>query len=210
MKRSLALLAAAALVLGACEPEPQVVVELTVPQPGATQAEPIADLPVRLLPYDRDALFDSLAAALRQPEPVVPQELLQRLDSLERTPPPAAPPGDSLARLRARQHGRQREQLAAQLDSLRTARRDWAQRMAQAFAQAVTERARATGRVEAVDTTDARGVARLPAPEDGRWWVFARYALPDHELYWNLPLESVGDSIRIRLTRENAQVRPLM
>jgi hypothetical protein len=37
----------------------------------------LRDLPVRLLPYDRDALFDSLQAAYPTPQPEIPEELLQ-------------------------------------------------------------------------------------------------------------------------------------
>src|SRR5690606_9554063 len=37
----------------------------------------LADLPVRLLPYDRDAIFDSLQAAFSEPEPQIPAEITQ-------------------------------------------------------------------------------------------------------------------------------------
>ncbi len=72
MKRQfvvLALLACAA----ACGTDPKVVVRASL-TPGG---EPIADLPVQLLPYDREELLDSLAEAADDPEPALPQEVLQ-------------------------------------------------------------------------------------------------------------------------------------
>jgi hypothetical protein len=58
------------------------------------------------------------------------------------------------------------------------------------------------------DTTNAAGVVRL-RPRSGNWWLYARFELPYQELYWNIPVEvSRGDPIEIRLTRENAEVRP--
>lgn len=41
------------------------------------EARPLADLPIRLLPYDRDAIFDSLAQAHPTPEPEVPDTVFQ-------------------------------------------------------------------------------------------------------------------------------------
>jgi hypothetical protein len=48
--------------------------------------QPVAlrDLPIRVLPYDRDAIFDSLAQAYAEPEPTVPPELLTLQDSIAR------------------------------------------------------------------------------------------------------------------------------
>ena len=62
MKRVLALPAILALLTIAACSEPQVVIEATVPT-AAGASEPLANLPIRLLPYDRDAIVDSLAAA---------------------------------------------------------------------------------------------------------------------------------------------------
>ena len=43
----------------------------------------------------------------------------------------------------------------------------------------------------------------------GNWWVHARQELPYSELYWNVPISvETGDPLQVRLTRENAQVRP--
>ena len=77
MKRVLALPAILALLTIAACSEPQVVIETTVPT-AAGASEPLANLPIRLLPYDRDAIFDSLAAAAETPEPPIPPELVQQ------------------------------------------------------------------------------------------------------------------------------------
>ena len=76
MKRVLAL-PAAALLLGstACS-TPEVVVEAAIVQESTGETRALADLPIRLLPYDRDAVFDSLEAAAATPEPPIPADLL--------------------------------------------------------------------------------------------------------------------------------------
>ena len=45
-------------------------------------AQPVADLPLEFLPFDRDSIFDALAASAEEPEPQVPQELQTALDSV--------------------------------------------------------------------------------------------------------------------------------
>jgi hypothetical protein len=79
MKRGTQLLAALAIVgLGACSPA-QVVVTAEVqaedPISGEAITRPLSNLEVSLLPYDRDAIFDSLTAAASSPEPQIPSEL---------------------------------------------------------------------------------------------------------------------------------------
>lgn len=76
MKRVLAL-PAAALLLGstACS-SPEVVVEAAIVQESTGETRALADLPIRLLPYDRDVVFDSLEAAADTPEPSIPPDLL--------------------------------------------------------------------------------------------------------------------------------------
>ncbi|MDR0787165.1 MAG: hypothetical protein LBG44_04800 [Gemmatimonadota bacterium] len=44
----------------------------------------LSELPVRLLPYDRDAIFDSLRAASPTPEPSIPPEVLANRQRTER------------------------------------------------------------------------------------------------------------------------------
>jgi hypothetical protein len=80
MKR-LVLMAAVAgtATLTACGGS-EVVVQVYTEREG--QPSPVAGLEVRALPYDRDALFDSLRAAYGTPEPEVPPELSQLRDSI--------------------------------------------------------------------------------------------------------------------------------
>lgn len=82
MKAMQPLLAVAGLaVLAACSPgEVVVTAEIDVPDPeteGATVIRPLDNLPVQLLPYDRDAIFDSISAAAETPEPPIPDSLLE-------------------------------------------------------------------------------------------------------------------------------------
>lgn len=72
-------LAAASLVLAACGGGSITVEVLTE---GADQPEPVADLPVEFLPFDRDSLFAALAAGASEPEPQVPDQLRQEFDSV--------------------------------------------------------------------------------------------------------------------------------
>jgi len=84
MKRVLVMLfALAPLAVAACG-NPQVVVEASYAEEGAAERLLLADLPVRLLPYDRDAIFDSLEAAFAEPEPSIPPEILQQQELVQR------------------------------------------------------------------------------------------------------------------------------
>ncbi len=81
MKRVVLILAAAvfAASTAACGGgNVTVLAQLQGASTGAETAEPVAlgSLPVRLLPYDRDAIFDSLKAAYPEPEPEVPDSIL--------------------------------------------------------------------------------------------------------------------------------------
>ena len=77
MKRFLVLLSAASLLGTAACSQPEVVVEARLPQQGAEGTAPLAELPIRLLPYDRDAIFYSLEAAAPEPEPAIPPDILE-------------------------------------------------------------------------------------------------------------------------------------
>lgn len=71
---------AALLAVGACaSPEVVVTVEIDVPDTDGEGmvTRPLGDVEVRLLPYDRDAVFDSMATAYGTPEPEVPQALME-------------------------------------------------------------------------------------------------------------------------------------
>ena len=79
MKRlSVSLVSFVTFALGACDTGPDVFVEAAVQPPGAEAMRTLADLPVELLPFDRDALFDSLTQAADSPEPQVPPELREQ------------------------------------------------------------------------------------------------------------------------------------
>jgi len=84
-KSTLSFAVAAILALGACaSPEVVVTVEIDVASPDGegTVIRALDNLQVRLLPYDRDAIFDSVQAAYGTPEPEVPQELLDARDGV--------------------------------------------------------------------------------------------------------------------------------
>lgn len=81
MKRLMALVAVAgAATLTACGGSELVVQAFTQTQGG--QAQALANMEVRALPYDRDAIFDSLRAAYATPEPEIPAELTTLQDSI--------------------------------------------------------------------------------------------------------------------------------
>ena len=97
----------------------------------------------------------------------------------------------------------------AQADSIRVVREAWAERAFADFDRVVADRLRGTNREEVVDTTGSDGVIRTRVPA-GRWWVYARYAMPYQELYWNIPVEVSGDSTGVVLNEQNAEVRPVL
>jgi len=84
MKRS-SLLVAAALAVTACGPAELVVtseVDVQDPTTGETVNRPVSDLEIQLLPFDRDAIFDSLASEFGTPEPAIPQDLLDAREEI--------------------------------------------------------------------------------------------------------------------------------
>lgn len=195
MKRLLLL--AACLAAAGCS-DSKVVVRAALAESG----QPVADLPVYLLPYDRQALMDSLAEEAGQPEPAIPAALVTQLESLNATERQLAARGDStVRRIRA-----QRAAVQAQIDSIRVNRLRWRQRVFEPFDSLAQARMAELGASAASDTTDASGVARIKADE-GRFWIYASYVLPDVTLEWNVPVTVRGDSTVVRLTRENATER---
>ncbi|HYH78749.1 MAG TPA: hypothetical protein VEX86_03110 [Longimicrobium sp.] len=201
MKRplwGLALLVAAA----ACGGETENVVVLASLGPEGTQ--PVADLPVRLLPYDRRAILDSLGAEDESPLPRYPEGALEQLRMLQAEAARVKPRGDTaVARVEAR-----RRALVAQLAAIRTARARWLEERREDFEAAVKERTNRTGFTEQSDTTDARGRAGF-AVDPGRWYAVSRYVLPDAVLEWQVRLNAEStDSSMVRLTRQNAREEP--
>ncbi len=81
MRRLVLLVAIAsfATTLGACGgADVDVLARLVNPNDaGGADTVALADLPVHLLPFDRDAVFDSLTKVSSQPEPQIPDSLLQ-------------------------------------------------------------------------------------------------------------------------------------
>lgn len=71
----------ATLALAACgQGQVSIVVELE--DEGGGDARLLEDIAVRLLPYDRDQVFDSLTRAAPTPEPEIPAELLAARDEI--------------------------------------------------------------------------------------------------------------------------------
>jgi hypothetical protein len=81
MKRLMALVAVAGTAILAACGGGDVTVQAFL-QSDEGQAQAIADMPVRALPYDRDVIFDSLRTAYGTPEPEIPAELTALQDSI--------------------------------------------------------------------------------------------------------------------------------
>lgn len=250
MRRLVLLLAAGFAVSAGCGGDVVVQAQLE----GENGAEPtlLANLPVRLLPYDRDVLFDSLVAAYPVPEPTVPDSVLQlreqmlaaqaewqqnearwnevrdsmrlirdQMDRLSRASAEYRLLYRDFDRLEAEERATNRareaafarmsslqSRLAAQLEEFRLKKQAWEDEAFAPLDSIIPALLKSLGREEVWDTTDATGAIRVKVPK-GRWWVHARYTLPNEELYWNVPVEVTGgDPLVVRLTRQNAQVRP--
>ncbi|HUE96677.1 MAG TPA: hypothetical protein VMN39_08455, partial [Longimicrobiaceae bacterium] len=83
MKRFLVLVATLAPVLVAGCSRPQVIAEASITDEGSGERLALSDLPIRLLPYDRDAVFDSLEAAYTEPEPPIPPAILDQQEQVQ-------------------------------------------------------------------------------------------------------------------------------
>jgi hypothetical protein len=200
MKRSVWVVAL--LAASACGGGDSVVVRASLGEGGA---QPIADLPVRLLPYDRQAILDSIAADNDEPEPKVPRDAVQRLRSLQAAEAAVKAKGDTAAVARTEA---QRRALLAQVDSIRKAREKWLNDVQDDFQKAVEQRVGSGGMAEKADTTKANGRAGFSA-DKGKWWVVSRYVLPDAILEWQVPvIVHKGDSTVVHLTRQNAREEP--
>lgn len=186
------------LLAAACDAGPRVVVRATL------DGRPVADLPVHLLPYDRQRLQDSLRDALQEDAPAVPEELLGRLAGVDSAL--ARPAADSAAQARADSLRTVRAGLAARADSARERLRAWEQEVALRADSLGLARADADDRLAASDTTDAAGRAALPA-SPGQSWVRARYILTDAVMEWNVPvaLPADQDSVVLELNQGNAR-----
>jgi hypothetical protein len=73
------------LAAAACGPTTVVVaIEIDVPNPDGdgTIQRALSEVEVRLLPYDRDVVFDSMTAAFSSPEPSIPEDLVAARDEV--------------------------------------------------------------------------------------------------------------------------------
>lgn len=257
MKRFLVLVAILVPVVAAGCGDPLVVAEASIVDEATGERLALGDLPIRLLPYDRDAVFDSLEAAHPVPEPPIPPEILaqqqqvqdaqtewrlaeerwstvrdslrnlsDRLTQMQnqglRGTPGYAQAFEQFGTLEAAERrvnqqmdeafarfDQLQQQTLAAADSIRVQRDLWAEEAFADFNTVIAQKLSESRREELADTTNAQGIARFNAPA-GRWWVYGRYTLPYEELYWNVPIEVTGDSTHVNLTRENAQVRPVL
>jgi hypothetical protein len=95
-------------------------------------------------------------------------------------------------------------------DSMKIIRDQWADDAFAASFDVFAMKLRETGQEILADTTDAQGLAVLDVPP-GDWWVYAFYDEAYSELYWNIHVTVVrGDPAPVRLTRETAEIRPIL
>lgn len=258
MRRSWFSLILLAPLFVACGPgQVAVTAEIDVPDPdnvGAMVNRSLADLEIQVLPFDRDAVFDSLTAAASAPEPQVPADLLAAQEEIAAAQAEWTAAEAAWGRGRARQQEildemeplnpaearyvvlfqefqdaetqvdraeRVKDQAFERFDELQSgyiARRDsmqfilddWADQAYASTFEVFTMKAREAGQEMLADTTDTEGYALIDVPP-GEWWINAFFGEAYSELYWNLPITVVrGDPIQVRLTRETAQVRPIL
>jgi hypothetical protein len=74
------------VAVAACGPaEVVVTMEIDVQNPdgSGTLNQPLSDIEVQLIPFDRDAVFDSLTRAYGTPEPAIPPELIEQRNAVQ-------------------------------------------------------------------------------------------------------------------------------
>ncbi len=242
----------------ACGPgQIMVTAEIDVPDPdaeGEMMSRPIADAEIQIIPFDRDAVFDSLTGAAPTVEPEIPAGLLAAKEEI------AAAQAEWNAAEATWGNGRARLiEITAEMEPLNTAeaqyvalyrefqdeearvaraervkdqafrrftdlqggyllRRDsmniileqWADEAYAPAYDVFAVKLQETGQDMVTDTTDALGYALIDVPP-GDWWVHAFYEEAYSELYWNIPITVVrGDPVPVRLTRETAEIRPIL
>jgi hypothetical protein len=256
MKRvNLLLSGAVVLLAAACGPATAVVtaeLEVDNPEGEGTVVRSLAGLEIQLLPFNRDVIFDSLAAAAPTPEPPIPDSLLQAQERVAeaQTEWRNAEAEWQAARDRLQQITDQMEGLSRgearyvalyrefqdlegrmnvaerrmnqafdrfnelqqatiqQAEEIRLRRDNWADETFAGVTELMVVRLRESGREVFIDTTNADGAVSFEVAP-GQWWVYARHELPFNELYWNVPVNLPrGEPFQMRLTRENAEVRP--
>ena len=216
-------------------------------------ASPLDNLEVQLLPYDRDEVFDSLAAAAPSPEPEIPADLMaaqeeiaqaqadwrasdsrwgvvrDSMNTLNSELEELEPSMRTYQELYLRWEDleielgrieRDRDRLfntftslqgaaIGRMDSINIVREEWADEAFADVGTVIEARIEMAGLDVAVDTTDTTGGVAVQI-RPGNYWVYARYELLGEELYWNLPITvATGEPLQVRLSRENAEVRPI-
>jgi len=86
MRRTLPFALSLLLAAAACGPaEVVVTMEIDVPNPegDGTIVQPLPDVEVQLIPFDRDEVFDSLATEFGTPEPPIPDALLAQREDVQ-------------------------------------------------------------------------------------------------------------------------------
>lgn len=76
----LSCLAPALLLLTACDGGSTTVQVMAGPSTG--EAQPVEDVVVEFLPYDRDSIFEAMAGRADEPEPTIPQDLREQFDEV--------------------------------------------------------------------------------------------------------------------------------
>lgn len=220
---------------------------------GGGDARLLEDIEVRVLPYDRDRVFDSLTQAAPTPEPQIPPELLAARDEIaeaQRAWSAAsareAELRDTIATLNAKlaelnprmndykelfmqvdpmfnEHQGLERQVQSlfetfdnlqkanleRMDAVRIEQENWANQAFASISDVIAAHIDASGLDEAADTTGANGAA-LVEVAPGQYWIYARYELLYDELYWNVPVTvERGDPVVVRLSRANAERRPI-
>lgn len=95
------------------------------------------------------------------------------------------------------------------LDSMSVARSNWEDEVFQDVGDVIAVKIDGSGLDVHADTTGAEGWVLFEAPP-GEYWVYARHELPSEEWYWNVMVRSGrGEPVELRLSRENAEVRPI-
>ena len=80
MGRAVSAVVGMTILLSACGGS-QVVVQV-LQEGGETGLQPVADLPIQFVPFDRDALFQRMAGSAAEPEPQISADLQAALDSV--------------------------------------------------------------------------------------------------------------------------------
>lgn len=95
------------------------------------------------------------------------------------------------------------------VDSVNLIKTQWEDDAFENVGEVMTAKLVASGLQIHTDTTDAQGMAVIEAAP-GNYWVVARHELPYNELYWNVPISIVrGEPVQLRLSHDNAEVRPI-